>query len=424
MTLPNAPTILLLSTVHSYRAEAFLWAAERLGIGVVQGVDLPPELAREWDGGLALSFREPEQAVANIMAAAAQRPFAAIFPVDDSGVLVAAQAGIALGLPHNSPAAAEAARDKLVMRRMLAAQGVPTPPFAEFALTDEVEWVTAVVQEQIGFPCVVKPRTLNGSRGVIRANDAAELAAVVRRVQHMLHAMGANGLLVEQFIPGVEVALEGVLHNGRLQVLALFDKPDPLDGPYFEETIYVTPSRLPEPTQTAVAEMTARGAAALGLQTGPVHAELRINEQGAWIVEVNGRSIGGLCSQTLRFDLRVGDEAISLEELLLRQAVGQEVQQAQRQDQASGVMMIPIPRPGILRGVSGQQAATAVPGITEVTITAPLNNRLVPLPEGESYLGFIFAEGGSPAEVEAALRQAHACLHFAIDEEIPLLMVR
>ncbi|MFZ1396985.1 MAG: ATP-grasp domain-containing protein, partial [Candidatus Promineifilaceae bacterium] len=195
----------------------------------------------------------------------------------------------------------------------------------------------------------------------------------------------------------------------------IFDKPDPLEGPFFEETIYVTPSRLPESVQQQIVETAAAGAAALGLQLGSVHAELRVNEAGAWIVEVNGRSIGGLCSQTLRFDM-----GMSLEELILRQATGLPVRHLQRETQASGVMMIPIPHGGILRGVSGVAEAQAVPGIDEVTITAPLNNRLVPLPEGESYLGFIFATGRTPDEVETALRQAHARLKFQIDEEIRL----
>ncbi|MBE7528248.1 MAG: ATP-grasp domain-containing protein [Chloroflexi bacterium] len=410
-------TILLLTTPHTYRAEAFVAAAKRLAVPLVTAVDLPPELARRWPGRLALDFQQPETAVQTILDFAQTTPLAAILPVDDSGVLIAACANQALGLPHNQPAAAAAARDKLVMRQFLHDGGVPTPPFHGFELDDTVEMVTAVVQAAIGFPCVVKPRTLNGSRGVIRANDATTLAMAVRRLQRLLQSIGAAGFLVEGYLPGVEVALEAVLDHGRLQPLALFDKPDPLEGPFFEETIYVTPSRLPMEAQTAVIEMAAQGARAIGLQTGAVHAELRLNEKGAWIVEVNGRSIGGLCSQTLRFDV-----GMSLEELLLRQAVGLDVRGLQRQPQASGVMMIPIPRPGILRRVEGLDAAQAVPGIDEIAITVPDHHRLVPLPEGESYLGFIFATGQTPDVVEEALRLAHGRLQFIIDEEIPLLI--
>ena len=408
--------VLLLTTPQSYRATAFLAAAKKLGIAIVQGVDLPEALAEQWGVQLRLDFSQPDTAVSHIVAFAQERPLAAVIPVDDAGAVLAAKASQALGLPHNKVAAAEAARDKYKMRQMLAAAGVSSPRFAQFPLNESMTAVLAYVAAEIGFPCVVKPLHLNGSRGVMRANDAVELVAVIGRLRTMLPDAGT--FLVESYLPGVEVALEAVLENGRLHPLAIFDKPDPLEGPFFEETIYVTPSRLPENVQQQVVETAAAGAAALGLQLGSVHAELRVNEAGAWIVEVNGRSIGGLCSQTLRFDM-----GMSLEELILRQATGLPVSHLQREQQASGVMMIPIPHGGILRGFTGEDAARAVPGVDEVTITAPLNNRLVPLPEGESYLGFIFATGEQPDEVESALREAHHCLKFQIDEEIRLTVV-
>ncbi|WP_420642601.1 ATP-grasp domain-containing protein [Candidatus Leptofilum sp.] len=414
--LRNNLTILLLTTPQSYRVDPFLVAAKKLGIKVVQGINLPEALAEQWGVQLQLDFSQPETAVAHIIQFARKRPLAAIIPVDDAGAVLAAQASQVLGLRHNNVAAAEAARDKFQMRQMLADASVNSPKFKRFSLTASHSDVVQQVLAEIGFPCVAKPLHLNGSRGVMRANDAAELMAVVSRLGAMLPSDAE--FLVESYLPGVEVALEGVLENGRLHPLAIFDKPDPLEGPFFEETIYVTPSRLPEDVQQQIVETAAAGAAALGLQLGSVHAELRVNEAGAWIVEVNGRSIGGLCSQTLRFDM-----GLSLEELILRQATGLPVSHLQREQQASGVMMIPIPHGGILRGVSGVDEARTVPGIDEVTITAPLNNRLVPLPEGESYLGFIFASGSSPDSVENALRQAHAQLVFQIDEEIPLVSI-
>lgn len=424
--MADAPQrILLLTTPHTYRAGAFAAAAERLGIEIVQAVDMPAALAAEWGMRLGLDFSQPETAVADIVAYARAHPLAAVLAVDDAGALLAARASQALALPHNAVAAAEAARDKHRMRQLLAAAGVPSPPFCLISPDEPPERI-APLAASIGFPCVVKPLHLNGSRGVIRADDAAALAAAAGQVRQLLRRMGAEpAILVEQYLPGAEVALEGVLHHGRLQVLALFDKPDPLEGPYFEETIYVTPSRLPQAVQAQIADTAAAGARALGLQTGSVHAELRVNAEGAWIVEVNGRSIGGLCSQTLRFDIRLDDgeaggRVISLEELLLRQACGLDVSGLQREQRASGVMMIPIPRGGILRDYGGVEAARAVPGVDDVMITAPRHNWLVPLPEGDSYLGFIFASGGSPAQVEAALRAAHRRLTFDIDEAIPL----
>ncbi len=410
--------VLLLTTPQSYRTAAFVDAAKRLQIETVLAVDLPKQLAEEWGQRLGVDFHRPEEAADQIVAALAERPVDAILSLDDSGSLAAAAASHRLGLPHNAPAAAEAARNKLAMRQLLRAGGVASPRFQEFLTTADLDAVATQAETTIGYPCVVKPVDLNGSRGVIRADNRGEFLAAVRRLLHLIGTEPARPFLVEAYIPGVEVALEGILDDGQLQVLALFDKPDPLEGPFFEETIYVTPSRLPAATQQAIADCTAAAAHALGLYMGPIHAELRVNEDGPWIVEVAGRSIGGLCSRTLRF----GVDA-SLEELILRQACGLPIDSLVREDHAGGVMMIPIPGPGILRSVTGVEEAAALPGIESVQITARLNNPLIPLPEGESYLGFIFARGQSPAEVEDSLRRAHACLHFAIEEEIPLFRV-
>jgi biotin carboxylase len=419
-----APRVLLLTTVRSYRLEAFRAAAERLGIAVATGVDLPPALAGQWPEAMPLSFADPESAARAIVDYAAAHPLAAILAVDDSGSLVAAAASAALGLPHNHPAAALAARDKYVMRRMLRDGSLPVPWFETFTTADDPTWVAA----RAPYPCVVKPLNLNGSRGVMRADSPAELTAAIARLTRLIapnfapevspgdgQRDGGRTYLVEAFIPGFEVALEGLLDEGQLRVLALFDKPDPLDGPFFEETIYITPSRLPAATQAAIAEATAAAARALGLCVGPVHAELRVNDRGVWVVEIAGRSIGGLCSRVLRFGIDG-----SLEELILRQAAGWPLGDTARRDRAAGVMMIPIPEAGLLREVVGVDEAAAAPLIESVEITARLHYPLTPLPEGDSYLGFIFARGDTPAAVEAALRWAHGCLRFTIE---PLLTV-
>lgn len=405
---------MLLTTVRSYRLEAFRAAAGRLGVDVATGIDLPEQLADQWPDALPLVFADVAESARRIAAYAAERPLAAVLSVDDSGSLVAAAAGAMLGLPHNDPAAAEAARDKSVMRRLLRDGGVPVPWFREFSTADD----PVVVAGLAPYPCVVKPVNLNGSRGVMRADSPAELAAAIGRLSRMMAVETAEPrpYLIEGFIPGTEVALEGMLDQGVLTVLALFDKPDPLDGPFFEETIYVTPSRLHADTQRAIESMTARAARALGLVAGSVHAELRVNRDGVWIIELAGRSIGGLCSQVLRF----GVDA-SLEELIVRQAAGLPLGDTSRGDRAAGVMMIPIPERGLLREVAGVAEAAAVPLITSVEITARLNYPLVPLPEGDSYLGFIFARGDTPEAVEAALRRAHGCLRFEIDALLPVV---
>ncbi len=415
-TLDHRPRVILLISPATYRAGAFLDAASRLGLEAVRGIDLPHALADYWDVPLGLDFTRPEVAAAELAAYAAGHPVDAILALDDSATLVAAAASARLGLPHNDPASALAARDKFVMRQRLAAAGVPVPTYRREPLTAD----PATIAADVTYPCVVKPLRLSGSRGVIRADDPTTFVAAWERTKRLLlgegHDPAATHILVERFLPGIEVALEGLLTGGELRVLALFDKPNPLDGPFFEETIYVTPSRLPAATQQAITTRTAESAAAIGLRHGPVHAELRVNDDGVWLIELAGRSIGGLCSSILEFGT-----GITLEELILRHAVGLPLPGLERDAGAAGVMMIPIPQGGMLRAVYGQDEARAVPGITGVEITAKLNHPLVPLPEGASYLGFIFARSATPAAAEAALRQAHHFLRFTIE---PTIMLR
>src|SRR5216684_1054865 len=385
--------IVLLMSPATYRGGAFLSAAKRLNLEVVVGIDLPETLADYWHVPLGVDFAAPEASVQTIVEYAKEHPIAAILSVDDAASELAALASAALGLAHNSPRAAEAARDKLLMRTLMSAGGAPCPIFHPFLLSDDPAWIAG----QVSYPCVVKPLRLSGSRGVIRANDPAEFVAAFQRLKRLLIAEGnaeqETSILVEDFIPGYEVALEGMLTNSLLKVLALFDKPDPLDGPFFEETIYTTPSRLPAGVQEDIAGCVATAAASLGLREGPVHAELRVNGQGPWMLEIAGRSIGGLCSTILEFG-----SGMCLEELILRHAIGQEVTSIERDKHAAGVMMIPIPSAGILKGVHGVEEAEKVPLITGIEITAKLNYPLVPLPEGASYLGFIFARGETPFE--------------------------
>lgn len=407
--------IILLMSPATYRGGAFLSAAKRLNLEVVVGIDLPETLAEYWHVPLGVDFAAPQASVQTIVEYAQERPIAAILSVDDAASELAALASEALGLAHNSPKAAEAARDKLLMRSLMSKGGAPCPVFRPFSLSADPAWVAT----QVTYPCVVKPLRLSGSRGVIRANNPDELVAAYNRTMRLLLSEGYSkhdSLLVEDFIPGFEVALEGILTRGQLKVLALFDKPDPLNGPFFEETIYVTPSRLPVEVQEEIARCVTLAAASLELREGPVHAELRVNEQGPWMLEIAGRSIGGLCSTILEFGA-----GMCLEELILRQAIGDEITSIEREGHAAGVMMIPIPTAGMLKAVYGVEDALAVPLITGVEITAKLHHPLVPLPEGASYPGFIFARGNNPAEVEEAIRRAHALLRFDIRREISVL---
>ena len=401
--------LLLLLPAAGYANQDFQQAAHKLGVEVITCADYCHHLAPNW--GLpplmSVAFDQPAHSVPRILAAL-QYPIDAVLASDDHGVELAAHLREALGLLGNPVDAVMQLRDKLHFRQLQQAHGLLHPDFC--AVPDNDAGVAAVAH--LGFPLVIKSRQLNASRGVIRANNPEEFAralAQVRRIQaRYLRDSASLGVLVERFIPGVEIALEGVLRKGALQVLAVFDKPDPLDGPTFEESIYVTPSRLPESTQIAIADAVSCACAAAGVSEGAIHAEARINEQGIWLLEIAPRAIGGLCGRILEATLGVGSA-----EIVLRHALNLPLN-LKTHRAAAGVMMIPIPASGVLQTVDGVDAARAVRGISGVEITAAIGQIVAPPPEGASYLGFIFSRADTPADAEAALRAAHAQLSIQI----------
>src|SRR2546425_5486671 len=407
------PRLLLLLPATTYRAEAFLEAARKLKLEVTVGSKRANRLANQHAVDfLPLNFNGLEATTHAAVEFARTTPIDVVVGVDDHTTVVATAISAALGLSHNSVTAVAAARNKHRMRQLLHTQGLPVPRFALFSVDDD----PVTIAEKIAFPCVVKPISLSASCGVIRANDCDEFVAAFHRVATLFKKLGEETLgegtgkiLVEDFVPGREVALEGLLTDGELRVLALFDKPDALDGPFFEETIYVTPSRLPAAVQREVTSCAVRAVRALGLGEGPVHGELRVSDRGAWVIEIAARSIGGRCSQTLRFAA-----GLSLEEVILRHALRMDIPSLDLEGRAAGVMMLPIPRAGMLEEVRGLEKAMAVPGIEVLEITAQLGDELVPLPEGTRYLGFLIARGETPEAVEAALRDAHLKLDFVI----------
>jgi biotin carboxylase len=365
-------------------------------------------LISELHDGLHIDLDDFDTSLANILREAQKVPFSGILGSDDSTVELAARAAEELGLPHNPPEAARLSRRKDLARAQLALAGCPVPVHCLIDLDRSLREQMA----GLPWPCVIKPLHLSASRGVIRADTPAEFITACQRIKNIISESGdefeRTHLLVEDYIDGVEVAYEGYLHNGELTTLALFDKPDPLQGPYFEETIYVTPSQLDGGTQARIKRRVAQACAAYGLSTGPVHAELRINKQDAWLLEVASRTIGGDCARTL-------DQGadFNLEELTISLATGQPVN-TRPPEEARGVMMIPIEHGGILRRVEGIIAAGKVANIQKVDIIIRDGNELIPLPEGNQYPGYIFARGSTSSEVVDALREAHAQLKFVV----------
>ena len=421
--------VLLFATTTGYQTRSFGDAAARLGVDLVFATDRCDMLEDPWqDAAIPVRFHEEERSVATILERARTDKVDAVLVVGDRPTTIAAMVGEALGLSGHQPMATAVARNKLLTRERLRDSDLHVPWFFPTDAAADPHGLAP----GLAYPCVIKPLSLSGSRGVMRADDEAAFVEAFVRLRALLASPDVraerddahDGILIEGFIEGWEFALEGLLHHGSLYELALFDKPDPLDGPFFEETIYVTPSLAPDPMQRDIVDAIARAAAAIGLTHGPIHAECRVNDRGVYVLEVAARPIGGLCAGALRFEkreTRARAEPISLEELLLRHALGESPDDWRREAAASAVMMIPIPQPGIYRGVDGVEAARAVRGVDDVRITAKPDQKLVPLPEGASYLGFIFARGETPADAEQAVRDAHARLRFVIDPEVPMV---
>ena len=408
----NRKNLLLIGATTGYQTRIFAESAQRLGFELALATDRCHVLDDPWgDRAIALRFEDPEQAAATL---AAQARVDGIVAVGDRPAYIAALAAERMGIRYNSPDSVLASRDKFLARERFRAAGLAVPDFFRFPIAGVPEQAA----ERASYPCVLKPLSLSASRGVIRANDSREFVAAFRRIGALLCSPDLARLRdeqnqfiqVEDFIAGREFALEGILLDGRLRVLALFDKPDPLDGPYFEETIYVTPSRENAETQREIISTTERAIRALGLQHGPVHAEMRVSERGVWMLEVAARPIGGLCARVLP----------GLEELILKHAAGGDVSSFPMPRDAGGVMMIPIPREGIYVDAAGIEHAKRVPGVEDVLITAKPGQKIIPLPEGNSYLGFIFARAESPAAAEQALRRALEQLQFEIATTLPV----
>ena len=421
----QAKRLLLFTAKLGYQTRSFDEVARKLGVELVFVTDRCHQLDDPWaDRAIPVHFETPDAAAFSVLETVRGQRVDGILALGDRPAVAAAYVARGLGLEYNHPAAVAACRSKLRMREVFRDAGLRVPWFRAVAVHPMPEPSLL----GISYPCVLKPLSLSASQGVVRANTREEFLAAATRIRRLLASPeiratrepNLDQMLVEGYISGREVAVEGLLTEGKLRVLAIFDKPDALEGPYFEETIYVTPSRLADSVQREIERCTVDAVRALGLSQGPVHAEFRVNGEGVWPLEVAPRPIGGLCARSLRFAPDDGEERIGLEELLLRHELDLPGSNWPREQAASGVMMIPVPKSGVFEKVEGEDAARAVPGITGLEITARIHDYIAGWPEGSSYLGFLFASGETAAGVEDAIRKSHAKLRFTISPRLPV----
>jgi biotin carboxylase len=421
------PRLLLFTAKLGYQTRSFDQAARTLGVELMFVTDRCHQLDDPWgDRAISVHFASPDAAAYTVLEAVRDQHqnIDGILALGDRPAVAAAYVARGLGILYNHPAGVEACRSKLRMREVFREAGLRVPWFLSFSANPAPEPALLGVS----YPCVLKPLSLSASQGVVRANSQKEFISASTRIRRLLESPeirttrepNLDQILVEGYIPGREVAVEGLLTDGKLRVLAIFDKPDALEGPYFEETIYVTPSRLTDSQQLEIERCAVDAVRALGLSQGPVHAEFRVNDEGVWPLEVAPRPIGGLCARALRFAPDVASQPIGLEELLLRHALGLAGSDWPREQAASGVMMIPVPQSGILEKIEGEDPARNVPGVAALEITARLYDYIVAWPEGSSYLGFLFATGNTAEEVEQTIRTAHAKLHFDLTPRLPV----
>jgi biotin carboxylase len=418
--------LLVFASKLGYQTRSFDEAAKKLGVALTFVTDRCHQLDDPWgDQAIPVHFETPDAAAYEVLQAVrANGEVDGALALGDRPAVAAAYVARGLGVPYNHPASAEACRSKLRMREIFRDAGLRVPWFRAVALQPPPE----PALQGISYPCVLKPLALSASQGVVRVNNREEFLAATQRIHRLLespeilakHEPNLDQMLAEGYIPGTEVAVEGLLSDGMLRILAIFDKPDPLEGPFFEETLYVTPSRLPQTQVREIERCAVDATRALGLTHGPVHAEFRINEAGVWPLEVAARPIGGLCARALRFKNPEAGGTIGLEELLLRHAAGLPGADWSREAAASGVMMIPVPQSGVLEKVEGEEAARATPGVSELHITVRLHDHIAAWPEGSSYLGFLFARADNAAAVERALREAHGKLNFTLTSRLPV----
>jgi len=394
------PCVLLLSPHCSYRLAPYLKAAEKLAIDTIVASQGEYSLVSAAASGIHINFDHPD-ACGQLLKAIHDRQIKAVIGTDDRTVELAAQVSKALKLTHNEPQSIRFTRRKDLARQCLQKSSLNVPEFQICAL----DKLLAGENCTPGYPVVIKPLALSGSRGVIRANNPTELIAAAQRLHAILDEVTNEDekqlVLVEAFIPGYEYAYEGLLNNGKLQTLTLFDKPDLMEGPYFEETYYITPSRLASEQQAAIQQAVETACRAYGLQQGPIHAEVKLHNNKVWFIEMASRTVGGQCARL--FNYATG---LTLEETVLAQAVGLELDQ-QSIEYAAGVLMIPILQQGLLRRVEGLLEASKVPYIEDIEISIHEGYEIIPLPEGDSYLGFMFAKAPTPVEAEQALRTAY-----------------
>tara|TARA_B100000029_G_C17545474_1_gene948295 strand:+ start:143 stop:1390 length:1248 start_codon:yes stop_codon:yes gene_type:complete len=408
--------ILLLTDHASYRIATYIDACARLDVDVIIASEGRSSLVPDLASGVSLDPNNYSKSLETLSVLYESEPFSGIVATDDSVVRLAAAVGDRFNLPTSDPVAVEQAQRKDSSRVAQRDAGLRVPNFQSVRL-DKSSEIQVQRLNSVTYPCVAKPVTLSASRGVIRANNEIELLAAFSRISAIIESAGPEHppvCLVEDYIEGKEYVVEGLINRGEWETIGLIEKPALMEGPFFEETIYLSPAEIPDSLAALLTETVENACRKLNITHGPIHAECRVNDDGAWLIELGLRTIGGRCSRIVD-----AHNFYKLEELVVLNALGIKPI-VKKQDSISGVMMIPVATQGILRRVEGLEKARAISFITGVEIDIRPGEQLVPWPEGFRYPGFIFARGDEPSKVEGALWSAFRCLTFVVAPNLPV----
>ena len=245
---------------------------------------------------------------------------------------------------------------------------------------------------------VLKPIYGTASKSVLKINNVEKNK---EQIEKLMQDCFDQDLVIEEYIDGKEYALEGTIINSELKKIVIFDKPVEYKHPYFEESIYITPSELSSEAEKRVVSIVDKACKKIGLEDGPVHVEFKINENQIFIIEINPRMIGGLCSRCLSFGLF----KVSLEEIILHAFMNNELKNIELLNNYVGVLMIPTPKSGKFISINKEELEK-IPNISNVEITVPEGSDLLEPPYGDKYLGFAFSQGIDKKTVNESLLTA------------------
>ena len=381
--------LLLVIPENSYKSNDFVTSAEKLDLDFLVITDSQQVFGQFSDTVIIHGFDEElENDVKEKL-----QDVTHILPVDHSALKFSAYLVDLLKAKGNNTKSINTAMNKFESRNIF---NSISEIKIQNAIVNKIEDIEIFINEN--GTSVLKPIYGTASKSVIKVESFQENKA---EVEKLMQDCSDQDLIIEEFVDGSEYALEGNLINSELNKIVIFDKPINYKEPYFEESIYIAPTEIPDKTQKEIVNLIGKACKKLGLENGPVHVEFKIHNKEIFIIEINPRMIGGLCSRCLSFGLF----KTSLEEIALHAFLNNELKSIDLLSNFVGVLMIPTPISGKFISINKNELES-IPNVSGVEITVSENSNLLEPPFGDKYLGFVFSQGDSKEKVMESLTLA------------------